>query len=116
MPDLSGVVIVTGAASGLGRECATHFADCGATVVAADRNEAGLGEIAGERIHPVVADLTKEDACKAVADKAASLGKITGLLNSAGIELHGSVVEMPEADWDKVFAINSRRFSCSPST
>jgi len=106
VPKLSGVVIVTGAASGLGRECARHFADCGAMVVAADINEAGLREIASDTIQPVVADLTKPDACKSVADKAAALGKITGLLNSAGIELHGSVVEMPEEDWDKVFAVN----------
>jgi NAD(P)-dependent dehydrogenase (short-subunit alcohol dehydrogenase family) len=65
----------------------------------------GAARIASEH-NPVVADVTKPDACKAVSDKAAALGKITGLLNSAGIELHGSVVEMPEEDWDKVFAVN----------
>lgn len=106
MTKLSGVVIVTGAASGLGQEAARHFADCGATVVAVDINQAGLAAIASERIHPVVADLTKAAACKAVAGQAAALGKITGLLNSAGIELHGSVIEMAEEDWDKVFAVN----------
>jgi NAD(P)-dependent dehydrogenase (short-subunit alcohol dehydrogenase family) len=53
-----------------------------------------------------VADVTKSADCKAVADKAASLGPVTGLLNSAGIELHGSVVEMAEDAWDKVFAVN----------
>src|SRR6202008_4364087 len=80
--------------------------DCGATVVAADLNEAGLLSIASDRIHPVVADLTKAADCRAVADRAAGLGPITGLLNSAGIELHGSVIDMSEADWDKVFAVN----------
>ena len=103
---LSGVVIVTGAASGLGRESALHFANCGATVVAVDINKAGLQPIASTQIHPVVADLTRAAECKAVADQAAALGKISGLLNSAGIELHGSVVDMPEDDWDKVFAVN----------
>jgi NAD(P)-dependent dehydrogenase (short-subunit alcohol dehydrogenase family) len=34
------------------------------------------------------------------------LGSITGLLNSAGIELHGSVVDMPEEDWDRVMSVN----------
>ncbi len=106
MPKLSGVVIVTGAASGLGRECARHFSDCGATIVAVDINKAGLDAIASEKIDPVVADLTSADACKAVAERAAALGPVTGLLNSAGIELHGTVVEMAEAEWDKVFAIN----------
>jgi NAD(P)-dependent dehydrogenase (short-subunit alcohol dehydrogenase family) len=106
MPVLSGVVIVTGAASGLGRESARHFADCGATVVGVDINKDGLASIASERIHPVVADVTKATECKSVADKAAMLGPVTGLLNSAGIELHGTVVEMPEDDWDKVMNVN----------
>ena len=44
--DAVGVVIVTGAASGLGRESALHFAACGATVVAVDINEVGLRSIA----------------------------------------------------------------------
>ncbi len=106
MPQLSGVVIVTGAASGLGRESARHFAECGATVVAVDINEAGLASLAADRIHPFRADVTDAAACMAVADKAASLGPVTGLLNSAGIELHGTVVDMPEADWDRVMAVN----------
>ena len=106
MPKLSGVVIVTGAASGLGRESARHFADCGATVVAVDINRDGLASIAADRIHPVVADLTKAAECRSVADQAAALGPVSGLLNSAGIELHGSVIEMPEDDWDKVMNVN----------
>ena len=61
---LSGVVIVTGAASGLGRESARHFADCGATVVAVDINEAGLLSLASDRIHPLVADVTNAAECK----------------------------------------------------
>lgn len=106
MAELKGVVIVTGAASGLGQESARHFADSGATVVAVDINKAGLETIASDRIHPVVADVTDAAQCKSVADRAAALGPVTGLLNSAGIELHGSVIEMAEADWDKVMAVN----------
>ena len=87
MAKLSGIVIVTGAASGLGREAALHFADCGATVVAVDINEAGLQSIASERIHTVTADVTRDSACRSIAERAAGLGKLTGLLNSAGIEL-----------------------------
>lgn len=106
MTKLSGIVIVTGAASGLGRESALHFADCGAIVVAVDVNEAGLRSIASERIQTVAADVTQHSACRAVAERAAALGKITGLLNSAGVELHGTVVEMSEDDWDRVMAVN----------
>ncbi len=106
MAKLSGVVIVTGAASGLGREAARHFADCGASVVAVDINKAELEAIGSGSIHPIVADLTKASECRMVAEKAAALGAVSGLLNSAGIELHGSVIEMPEDEWDKVFDIN----------
>jgi len=103
---LTGVVIVTGAASGLGRQSAIHFADCGADVLAVDVNREGLEAIASPRIEPFVADLTRNAECAAVAERAAAKGRVTGLLNSAGIELHGSVVEMPEDAWDRVMNVN----------
>ena len=106
MTRLSGVVVVTGAASGLGRESARHFADCGATVVAVDINRQGLEEIATPRIRPFVADISKGAECAAVASWAAERGPIRGLLNSAGIELHGSVIEMAEESWDRVMNVN----------
>jgi len=106
MAALAGVVIATGAASGIGRACAAHFSECGATVLAADIDSAGLATLAGERLHTIIADLTKDADCAAIAARAASLGRITGLLNCAGLELHGSVIEMPEADWDRVIAVN----------
>jgi NAD(P)-dependent dehydrogenase (short-subunit alcohol dehydrogenase family) len=104
--ELTGVVVVTGAASGIGRASALHFAACGAIVVAADIDAAGLAAIASEKIHGVCADLTKSVECKRVADKAASLGRVTGLFNCAGLELHGTVTTMPEADWDRVIAVH----------
>jgi len=106
MNTLSGVVVVTGAASGIGRASASHFAAIGATVLAADLDAAGLGTLAGERLHTIAADLTRAAECKRVADRAAALGRITGLMNCAGLELHGSVVEMQEEDWDRVMAVN----------
>jgi NAD(P)-dependent dehydrogenase (short-subunit alcohol dehydrogenase family) len=106
MTKLSGVIIVTGAASGLGRESAKHFADCGATVVAVDVNRKGLDEIAAPRIEPFVADVSRSAECAAIANWAAQRGPITGLLNSAGIELHGSVIDMPEESWDRVMDVN----------
>jgi NAD(P)-dependent dehydrogenase (short-subunit alcohol dehydrogenase family) len=106
MTKLSGVVIVTGAASGLGRESARHFADCGATVVAVDINRRGLDEIASSRIEAFVADVSQDAECAAVARRASERGPVTGLLNSAGIELHGTVVDMPEESWDRVMNVN----------
>ncbi len=106
MAQLSGIVIVTGAASGIGRASALHFADCGATVVGADIDVARLATLQDDRIRPVHADLTRAEDCKRVADRAAALGRIAGLFNCAGLEIHGTVVDMAEADWDRVMAVN----------
>ena len=106
MARLSGVVIVTGAASGLGRESALYFAECGAMVLAVDTNRRGLAEITSDRIEAFVADISRGEKCAAVARRAAEMGPVTGLLNSAGIERHGSVIDMPEDEWDRVMDVN----------
>lgn len=105
MTGLSGIVVVTGAASGIGRASALHFAELGATVVAVDVQPA-VEDLAASGLHPVVADLTRLEDCRRVADAAAALGTVRGLFNCAGLELHGTVVSMSEADWDKVMGIN----------
>jgi len=61
MNKLSGVVVVSGAASGIGRASASHFAECGATVVATDINAAGLSTLASGKIETVTADLTRDE-------------------------------------------------------
>jgi NAD(P)-dependent dehydrogenase (short-subunit alcohol dehydrogenase family) len=106
MNTLSGVVEVSGAAAGIGRASAAHFAECGATVVASDLNAEGLRTLASDKIHAVPADLTRDEDCRRVAAKAGALGRVAGLLNCTGLELHGTVVNMPEADWDRVIAAN----------
>ncbi len=106
MNKLSGVVVVSGAASGIGRASALHFAECGASVVATDLNAGGLASLASDRIRIVPGDLTQDADCRRVAEVAGGLGRVTGLLNSTGLELHGTVVDMPEADWDRVIAAN----------
>ena len=106
MAQLHGVVVVTGAASGIGRASAEHFARCGATVLGVDIDAAGLESLGTASIATATADLTKGEDCRRVAAQAAELGPIKGLFNCAGLELHGSVVDMPEADWDRVMAIN----------
>ena len=106
MVSLTGVVIVTGAASGIGRAAALHFAELGAVVVAADVNEAGLAEIRSARIQPIAVDLTEEAHCRATAGLAASLGTFKGLFNCAGLELHGSVETMSPTDWARVLGVN----------
>lgn len=100
------VAVVTGAASGIGRAIAELLAERGWRVVAADRNEAGLATLARDGIIPVTADITSADQCARIAESAAPLGPLKGLVNCAGVELHGTVIDMPEEDWDLVMAVN----------
>ncbi len=106
MTKLSGVVVVTGAASGIGRASAEYFAECGATVVGVDVNRAGLTTLANDSIHTIAGDLAEDDVCGAVAELADSLGPVTGLFNCAGLELHGTVETMSRSDFDRVLAVN----------
>jgi NAD(P)-dependent dehydrogenase (short-subunit alcohol dehydrogenase family) len=75
-------------------------------VLAVDINRDGLADIASDRIEAFVADVSRGADCAGVARRAAELGPVTGLLNSAGIERHGTVVDMAEDAWDRVMDVN----------
>lgn len=88
------VVVVTGAASGMGRATAHMLAGEGAAVGLVDRDAEGLARVTGEisdaggRAHSVVADLGQDSApAAAVAEVRDSLGAIDGLVNNAGMSL-----------------------------
>lgn len=100
--EASRVVIVTGAASGIGRSIALHQASLGHTVVAFDREPVATSE----RIVGVQGDVRSEDDCKRAVQTAASLGALGALVNNAGVERHGSVVTMDAATWELIIDVN----------
>lgn len=100
-------VIVTGAASGIGRATASRIAREGGRVVAADISAEKLDALKAELpdIVTVPGDLTKQDAIDAVI--AAAGDRIDGLANVAGINDDFSPAgETTDAVWDRVIAIN----------
>ncbi len=107
-------VIMTGAAGGLGRATSIAAARAGYAVLLVDRNEAGLAETAalvneaGGKAVIARADVSKSDDVKAYVAKALdSFGRIDGLFNNAGIlGAAGYMVDLDEADFDRVIAIN----------
>jgi NAD(P)-dependent dehydrogenase (short-subunit alcohol dehydrogenase family) len=111
---LSGrVATITGAASGIGRATALLFASEGAAVVITDVNESGgravVAEIvnSGGRATFEPGDVTRAADCKRVIERAIrDFGGIHVLFNNAGIIRRASVVELSEADWDRVMAVN----------
>lgn len=107
------VAIVTGAASGIGKEIALVFAREGAKVVIADLNmdaaEAAAAEIraAGSQALAVAMDVTDEAAVNAgVAAAVAAYGGVDILISNAGIQIVHPLEEFPFADWKKLIAIH----------
>lgn len=98
--------LVTGAASGLGREVAIGLAAEGARLVLFDRDEAGLAHTA--RSCPDSVCIVGDASSAAdVARAAAALSPITLLVTAAG--MLGPTVPLPEVEeaaWDRLFAVN----------
>ncbi len=108
------VALITGAASGIGREAALLFAREGARVVAVDLSEKGqetVGAIqrAGGQAHFVQADVSKaQDAERMVSEAERVFGRLEILFNNAGIS-HAEdddAIHTSEAVWDLTFAVN----------
>ncbi|MFE6735976.1 SDR family NAD(P)-dependent oxidoreductase [Microbacterium sp. NPDC057650] len=100
-------VIVTGAASGIGKATASRIAREGGRVIAADISAEKLDALAAELpgIVTVAGDLTQQASIDAVI--AAAGDRIDGLANVAGINDDFSPAgETPDAVWDRVIAIN----------
>jgi NAD(P)-dependent dehydrogenase (short-subunit alcohol dehydrogenase family) len=112
------IAIVVGAGSigpgwGNGKATAVTFARHGAAVMCVDRNgdaaqeTVRLIEAEGGRALAYTADVSRNDEVAAmVAACVKDYGRVDVLDNNVGIAETGSVVDLPEADWDRVFAIN----------
>jgi NAD(P)-dependent dehydrogenase (short-subunit alcohol dehydrogenase family) len=105
------VVVITGAAEGIGRASALKFAEQGASLVLADINEALLAEtraeVGGDAI-AVTVDVADETACQAMIDTAVEhFGRVDVLLNNAGIAgERGRTGELSTAAWRRVMGVN----------
>ena len=103
------VAIVTGAASGIGKEIAFELARGGAAVAIADLNESGAQAVAadinasGGRAIGLAMDVTDEAAVEAgVAQVVAQLGGVDILVSNAGIQIVNPIEQFAYADWKKM--------------
>ena len=110
------VILVTGAASGMGRVATAMFAAQGAKVIAADLDVAGLDQtVAGldgaqaESVLTVTGNVTdSDDVARMIGESVERFGKLNVLYNNAGImpETDTSVVETSEDVWGQILDVN----------
>lgn len=106
------VVIVTGAARGIGRAMVKAFFEAGARVVAADRDGEGLAntcEPFGEKVASVVSDISNLDETNTIVNEAVK--RFNGLdicVNNAAVAPHTALLEERVEVWDRVYATNCR--------
>lgn len=109
--DMTGrVIVVTGAASGIGRATARQFAELGGQVLATDRDPAGLettsqGHFEGS-ITTLRHDVTSQADWREVFAAVRSLGRLDVLVNNAGIMLAGPFEDAPLDDLRRQYQIN----------
>lgn len=104
------VVLITGAARGVGRATAEAFAAAGAIVVASDRDEAELKAAADRlgNVTAITADVTKADEVAALIDRVVSRhGRLDIAVNNAGVTAAPALTaELTEEAWDDILAVN----------
>jgi len=113
------VVIVTGAASGIGEATARRFSSEGASVALVDRNEMPLAKVAKELPAQLtlahLADVSDSEAVDAmVATVVKRFGRLDVLVNNAGVFEGGEPPQITDEQWRKVMAtdLDSVFFGC----
>lgn len=106
------VVLVTGAAKGIGAAIARRFLAAGYCAVLFDTDEVALSHMtkeldAAHRVLPVTGDVALDtDAWRAVESAGSAFGGLDVLVNNAGIDLSGPVTEFAPEQWDRVLGVN----------
>ena len=109
------VCIITGGGSGIGRAMALLFAKEGAHVVVADKRKDAAAKVAGEcaagnrKAMAIEVDVSRGDDVKRMIDETVKAhGRLDVIVNNAGYGTFGTVVDIEEAEWDALMAVNVR--------
>ena len=109
------VVIVTGAAGAIGRAISAYLAADGAKVVTADLEMPSVAEVAssicadGHDAWATTVDVTLDDGPESLVRATVEhYGRVDAIVANAGILSIRPILEMPVAEWDRIFAVNTR--------
>ncbi len=111
MGSVSGrIVLITGAARGIGAACARRLASEGAKLVLADLDGAGVEKLAAELKQVAIrVDVTKpDDIARMVDEPYKRWGRLDVLFNNAGVIRVQPMFDVTEAEWDRVLDVNLR--------
>lgn len=117
------VIIITGAANGIGRAAALLFASEGAKVVAADMDKPRGGDLIeelcaakGDAIFVQTDVSDRQSVLAMIQETKQHYGRLDGAFNNAGIEgALAPTADYPDAEWDRVLGINARGIWCCMS-
>lgn len=106
------VIVITGASSGIGKQCAISCSKMGAKIILIARNSERLSNVMNEldgKEHVMHSfDVTNYDGIETIIkDSVEKLGKIDGFIHSAGIELTKPLKVMKSTDYEALFAVNA---------
>ena len=112
--------IATGAARGIGKACASKFAEYGGDVIMVDINKdlleksaAELAEKYGVKTYAYPLDISKPEACEAFfKDINEKIGVVDVLANCAGITVAKHMIDLTLPEWERVININLRGIWC----
>jgi NAD(P)-dependent dehydrogenase (short-subunit alcohol dehydrogenase family) len=109
------VAVVTGAGRGIGAACAEALAGAGATVVAVDLDGALAEQVARSlaarqhRALAIAADVGDVADIQRMVDRTmADCGQIDILVNNAGVTRRAHIMDVTEADWDRILRVNAK--------
>ena len=103
----SRVMMITGAAGGIGRATVKVFTEAGWRVIGVDRNEFGPTFPANGLF--ILADIADGNQMHAIFEKAKAFTQtLDALINNAGFQIHKPILETSVEDWDEVMASNLR--------
>jgi len=103
------IVIITGAASGIGKTLAEKLVKSGATVYAADIQFKTATTLEGGNLHQIPLDVTQAEHVQQVVDAVVrDHGRLDYIFNNAGFAITGELRDVTAAHWDKIIGVNLR--------